>query len=335
MGKILKKPSALIIFIASILFVIIIPSVSEDYNMMIVNLSLIYTIATFGISVLLGLGGQLSFGAVAFMGVGAYIVANLSSGRWGLCLNTSLSLIIAIVTSALLSFLLGLVLFRLKDTYFTFATIGLVQVAWCFYMNYKPLFGGPDGISGINTLSIFGFSPKNYNQWFYTLVIIVFIIALLIERIRRTKLGRSLSSIRDNEIAAYTLGVNVYITKVIAFTIAGILAALAGALYAMHSQFVCGDMFTFERATSYIIMAMLGGVNNTAGIIVGSVLITMLPEWLRTVKEYLQLFYGIGIILLMVFMPMGLAGLYETLVKKIKQVFIKNKTLLLDKKEDR
>lgn len=319
MKKRVIKPTTWLLFTAAVVFAVVAPRVNQGYSMMILNLALIYSIATYGISVLLGLGGQLSFSAVAFMGLGAYITANLCSGRHGFWMDTFLSLLLIIPVSALVAFLMGMVLFRLKGAYFTFATIGLVQVAWSFFLSYKPLFGGPDGISGIATLRIFGWSPANYNQWFYVMAAFVLIVALLVERIRRSQLGRSLSAIRDNEIAAQTLGINVYITKVIAFTIAGVLAALAGSLYAMHSQFVSSDMFTFERATSYIIMAMLGGVNNTAGILVGSLLVTMLPEWLRGMQQYLQLIYGVGVILLMVFMPMGLAGLASNACKSIRR----------------
>lgn len=317
--KVKIRFSTIIIFIAAAIFCAVVPMLNEGYSMMVLNLALIYSIATYGLSVMLGLGGQLSFAAVAFMGFGAYFTANLCSGRLGFWMDTTLVILITLVAAAVVSYLLGLLLFRLSGTYFTFATIGLVQVAWSFYLSYKPLFGGPDGISGISTIRIFGWSPANYNQWFYLLAIVVLVVALAVERVRRSQLGRSLSAIRDNEIAAQTLGINVYKTKIIAFTIAGVLAALAGSLYAMHSQFVSSDMFTFERATSYIIMAMLGGVNNTAGIFVGSLLVTMLPEWLRFMQQYLQLIYGIGVILLMVFMPMGLAGVASNISKNIKR----------------
>ena len=156
-------------------------------------------------------------------------------------------------------------------------------------------------------------------------MVFVAIVAFIVERIRRSKLGRSLASIRDNDVAAMTLGVNVYKTKVIAFTIACTLAALAGALYAMHSNYVSADMFTYERSTSYIIMAMLGGVNNTFGVFFGSLLVTMLPEWLREIQGYLQLCYGIGIILLMVFMPDGLAGLFKMLFAKLEKKLLGKK----------
>lgn len=319
--KLKLKPTTLLILLATLAFVLVIPNVTKGYSMMIVNLGLIYAIAALGVSVMLGMGGQLVFSAVAFMGVGAYLTGNLNNGRLGVTLSTPLVLLITILFTAVLAYLLGLVLFRLKGTYFTFATIGLVQVAWSFYLNYKPLFGGPDGVSNIANLKVFGFSPQNYTQWFYILIVFVIVIAFLVEKVRSSQLGRSLAAIRDNEIAAFTLGINVFKTKVIAFTIAAVLAAIAGSLYAMHSRFVSSDMFTFERATSYIIMAMLGGVNNTFGVVIGSLLVTALPEWLRGLQRYLQLIYGIGVVLLMVFMPMGLAGVASNISKDIKRRF--------------
>ncbi len=317
--KLKIKPSTLMIFLATAVFVIVAPNLNQDYSQMILNLALIYCIATYGISIMLGMGGQLAFSAVAFMGVGAYFTANMCSGRLGFWMDTGVALLLTILLSGVLAFGIGAILLKLKGTYFTFATIGLVQVAWCFYSNYRQVFGGPDGISGIQTLSLLGHPIVERKAWFYVLCGIVLIVALLVERIRSTQLGRSLASIRDNETAAYTLGVNVYLTKVIAFTIAGVLAAISGALYAMHSQFVSSDMFTFERATSYIIMAMLGGVNNTAGIFVGSILVTMLPEWLRSMQMYLQLIYGVSVILLMIFMPMGISGLASIFCKKLNK----------------
>lgn len=305
-----------IILVVLTAFMIIAPMFTNDYSMQVLNIAAINSIATLGISVMLGMGGQLSFSAVSFMGIGAYTLANLTSGRQGFIMDTLLATFISMLVATVLAFAFGLILFRLKGTYFTFATIGLVQVTYAIYMNFKPLSGGPDGISGIPFISIFGMKATGYRQLFYVIMAFVLISMFLIERIRTTQLGRSLASIRDNEIAAQTLGVDVYRTKVIAFTIAGTLAGLAGALLAMHNRFIAADNFTFDVTTTYIIMAMLGGVNNTVGVFVGSLLVTMLPEWLRPVQQYLKLIYGIGVILLMVFMPMGLAGLMTSLLKK-------------------
>jgi len=302
---------------AFVAFVVYAPRFTNDYSMMIMNVALINFISALGLSVMLGMGGQLSFAAVSFMGLGAYCLANLTSGRIGIAWEPVPALAAATLFAAVSAYISGSVLFRLRGTYFTFATIGLVQVTWSVYLNYRPLCGGPDGVSGIPVISILGMSPRNYHDWFYILIAFALVAGALVERVRRTRLGRSLASIRDNEIAAQTLGVNIYRTKIIAFTIAGALSGLSGGLYAMHGQFISSDLFTFEVATTYVIMTMLGGVNNTAGVFFGAILVTMLPEWLRPVQRYLKLCYGVGIIILMVFMPMGLAGLCNAILKKI------------------
>jgi branched-chain amino acid transport system permease protein len=295
------------------------PKFTNDYSMMILNISLINFIAALGLSVMLGMGGQLSFAAVSFMGAGAYFVANLTNGRFGAVWEPVPVLAGAVLFAALTAWVCGSILFRLSGTYFTFATIGFVQVTWSVYLNYRFLCGGPDGISGIPVIRFLGMSPRNYHDWFYILLGFVLVAGLLVERVRKSRLGRSLASIRDNEIAAQTLGVDIYRTKVIAFTIAGALSGLAGGLYAMHNQFISSDLFTFDMATTYVIMAMLGGVNDTAGVFVGAILVTMLPEWLRPVQRYLKLAYGVGVILLMIFMPMGLAGLGGAILKKVSK----------------
>lgn len=312
------KPALVVKLGILLLFVLIVPNFTNDYSMQVLNVSLIMAILAFGLSILLGMGGMLTFAGSAFMGLGAYLVANLLTGRLGYIMNPAESLITAILVCTLAAFLIGLVLLRLRGTFFTFATIALVQVSWSIYMNYKPFTGGPDGISRIPAFSIFGFTPRGYREWFYMLVIIVMICIFFVERIRSTKLGRSLAAVRDSEIAAQSLGVNIYRTKVIAFTITGALSALAGGLYAMHGGFISADNFTFDMATTYIIIVMLGGVNDTFGVLVGAILVNMLPEWLRPLARYIRLIYGIGVILLMIFMPMGLAGLAKQMVEKCR-----------------
>lgn len=317
--KVLIKPSTIILLVACALFIVFIPLRYSGYNLMLYNTALIYAIVVFGLSLMLGMGGQLTFAGLAFMGAGTFYVANLCSGRWGFWVNNSLALITTPIVTGLLGFLIGSVLLKLKGTYFTFSTIALVQVAYSFYQNSRPISGGPDGISNIAPLRILGFEFNNYKRWFYLLVVLVIIVALIIERIRRTRFGRSLAAIRDNETAALTLGINVYRTKVIAFAITAMLGGLAGGLYAMQGRFAGSDMFTFERSTLFIIMGMIGGINNTFGVVIGSILVAMLPEWLRSLQRYLQLIYGLSVIVLMIFMPMGLAGIGSEMCKRIKR----------------
>lgn len=305
------------LLIAVVAFYFIVSALCTSlYLMMVVDIALIYSLVAYSVSVMLGMGGELSFAGVAFMGGGAFLVANLTTGRLGITLSPFVAFLMIIPAFIVIGFLIGLVLLRLKSTFFTFATIGLVQMAYTIYNNYKPLFGGADGIAGIPSTAIFGITLSDYYNWFPLLLIIAVAVGLFVERIRSTPLGRSLASCRDNETAARILGVNVYMTKVIAFTIAAVLSAMAGGLYAMLTKFVSADMFTYAMSTKYIIMAMLGGVQSTIGAFVGAFIVQVLPQVLSAFEGYLQLFWGFCIVLLMVFMPEGLAGIVKRFVKK-------------------
>lgn len=311
------SPSFMLIALC-IISILVVPNNLGGYSLMVVNTALIYAIVSFGLSIMLGMGGQLSFAGLPFMGVGAYVIGNCCSGRLGFWIQPVLAIPLAVLITGIVAFLLGLVLFKLKGTYFTFATIALVQVSWSFYQNYAPLFGGPGGISSITKLTIGTIRFSTPTNWFYLLVIVMTLTALFTERIRFTALGRSLASIRDDETAALTLGVNVYITKVIALTISGVMAGLAGSMYALSGSFISSDMFNFERSTLFIIITMIGGVNNSFGIVLGSMLITVLPEFLRDfemVAVCLQLIYGLTVVILMLFMPMGLTGMFSDLFR--------------------
>ena len=327
-----KKVSTatIIVCVVAALFVLIMPRVNHGYKMLCLNLTLIYAMVALSVSVMLGMGGQMTFAGVTMMGVGGYFAANLTSGRLGFAWPTLPVLLLAPIFTAIVAFLIGLVLLKLRGTYFTFSTIGLLQVAFSFYSMNRPVFGGYDGITNVPAIDIFGFVPKTYNEWFYVLAVCLLLVSIAVERIRSTKLGRSLAAVRDNETAAKTFGINVYMTKVYAFVIAGAICGFAGAIYAMMNKYISADTFSFDVGVQYIIMAMLGGVNNTVGCIVGAILIGMLPEWLRSMEGYMQLIYGVGVILLMIFMPMGLSGLLQSLLKKWRKRGIAKKAVTAD-----
>lgn len=317
----LKNLKFVVLIVFIVAFAIVIPLTSSGYQMMVVDVALLYFVAALGLSLLQGMGGMMSLAQVSFMGIGAFSTAQLSK-NFGL--PTLLSVILAVFISALVSLIMGAILLRLKGSYFVFATMGLMQILANIFLNYKPLTGGPDGMSNIPSLDLGPLSPgSDRNKWFYILLVVAFICGVFIENIRCTHLGRALSSVRDNEIAAMSLGINVYFTRLVAFIIAGSLAGFSGALYAHYSTFVSHSLFSQTTGTLFLMMIMLGGVNSTVGTFVGALLVTMLPEWMRPLKEYLMLIYGLGIILMMLFMPMGLAGLFQSIIKTIKSRFPK------------
>lgn len=297
-------------------FYVWIPGTSGTYTITVMNGALIYYIANVGCALMLGQCGMVSFASVAFMGVGGYTSAVLALELgW----NPFITMIIATLFSMFVAWLLGLALMRLNGTFFTFSTIALVQISFTIFNGWKKVTGGPNGIARIPSFRFMGWEAKTYFDNYYILITMCILAALLAMRLKRTNLGRAMSSVRDNELVAKSLGVNVYTTKVTAFVIAAGFAGFAGAALVHNSHYVVSTYFTFDNATTYIIQVMVGGVYNFAGVFLGTILITMLPEWLRFLQEYIRLVYGVGVILLMIFMPMGIWGAMSGQVKRIKK----------------
>jgi len=270
-----------------------------------------------GFEIMLGMGGQISFAQAGFWGLGAYTTA-IATVRLGF--HPLIAILISAVFTTVFAVLLGSVLFRLKGHYFGFATIGVVQILMSIFQNWTPVTGGADGIPNIPNLDIVFFEFKNSMTYYYVLAIIAVILALIVYRMKKTSLGRALEAIRDNEVAAQCMGVNVFTTKNIAFGISAFFASIAGSLWAFLNGYISATTFSFEQSTIFLIMLMIGGVTNLAGAFIGAILLTMLPELLRFLQEYILFVYGLGIILTMVFMPQGLVGGAKTLYAKfIKQ----------------
>lgn len=316
-GQLKNTLSYLVLALAGLfLAYYLVPQKTGTYMITVINGALIYYIANIGCTLMLGQCGLVSFAAVAFMGVGGYTSALLSL-RLGM--NPMLAMLCAMALSMLAAWLLGMPLMRLNGTFFTFSTIALVQISYTIFNGWKAVTGGPNGIAQVPSFHFFGWTADNYYKNYYVLITLCIVAAVIASRLKKTNFGRAMASVRDNAMAAKCLGVNVYRTKVTSFVIAAGFAGMAGAALVHSSRYVVSTYFTFSTATTNIIQIMVGGVNNLFGVFLGTILITMLPEWLRPLQEYIRLIYGVGVILLMIFMPMGLWGAFEGLVRLIKR----------------
>ena len=323
-GFTLTHAGYLIAALLCVLIFVLLPN--EDtlsrYMAKVINEGLIYFIAVLGLCVMLGMGGQVTFSTAGMMGIGAYGTAILAT-RFGM--PTLPALLISVVVGGIFSFVMGLALFRLKGSYFSFASIGFTTLLYTIFSNWMEVTGGPDGISRIPALDLGFFSCDNYYDYFRVYFIVAIICFLVVVRMRKTSFGRALASVRDNEIAARSFGINAYMTKVFSFTIAGVLACLAGAMYALHAGYISPEPFKYDQSAIYLIMVMLGGVDSTFGAFIGSMLLTILPEQMRFLQSYYKLVYGVGVIILMVVMPMGVMGMVHALRNKIRMIIKRKK----------
>lgn len=304
------KIAAMVVVCMAIFLIVPRENVTSKYMMKVINEGMVYFIAVLGLSVMLGMGGQVTFSTAAIMGVGAYISAYLTTK---FDVDPLLTVLLSMIIGGIFSYLLGLALFRLKGSYFSFASIGLAQLLYTIYTNWAQVTGGADGIRNIPQLDLHFFRCENYYDYFKVYFIVAVICFFIVDRIRKTYFGRALASVRDNEINAKCMGINTYRTKVLSFLIAGVLASLAGSMYALLERYISPDPFKYDQSAIYLIMVMLGGVESTFGAFLGTMLLTFLPEKLRFLQSYYKLVYGVGVIFLMIVMPMGLMGIYDNI----------------------
>jgi len=286
----------------------------------IINCAFIYFFAVSGMYLLLGLGGMMTMHAIAFMGFSAFVTGFLNTK---MDVPILLAMLAAICATTLLSFIIGAPLLRLDGRALMFGTMGIIYIGNSVFQNFFEFTGGPNGTSGIEKIVVFGHKFGTFKDWFVLLAIFAVLIILLMRRIKNTSFGRSLMAIRDDATAAQCMGVNVYRTKVIAFILAGLLTGTGGALYAAHNGTISASLFSFATQTKFLIMLMLGGVMSPVGTLFGCVLVNYLPEIARSAASYLNMLYGAMIVLMMIFMPMGLAGIGKGFVSKIRRALKK------------
>lgn len=264
---------------------------------------MINTILALSLNILIGYAGQVSLGHAAFFGIGAYTSAILTV-KFGM--NYWLALPLSILVSGFIGLLLGLPALRVKEDFLVLATIGINFVVVSIF-NYVKFFGGPYGILGLPRPSLFGVA---FNTRIYALYVLIWTIAVFffVKYISNTYLKLGFDALRENEDAAESVGVGLARYKMYAFMIAGLLAGLAGNLWAHYMMVVFPDNFSFPTSIGILTMVVVGGVGTLLGPIVGAALITFLPELLRFASNYRMLIYGFIIVFTMFFMPKGIVG---------------------------
>jgi branched-chain amino acid transport system permease protein len=263
-----------------------------------------FAIAVFGLSVVLGLCGQINLAQAAFFGIGAYAVGIGTSDyhlSYWLCLAGGC--ILALLAGALL----GMSTLRLGGHYLAMVTISFQQIVTLVMINTIWLTHGPDGVPRIGRPDLFQ-SSQSYLAYCVAMLALV---GYLVWRLADTRLGRAMRAVRDNELAAGVVGVDVFRTKVSAFALSAVLGGLAGGLFAGGFAYVSPDQFSFAESVVFLTMSLLGGVASPIGSAIGTGLLILIPEWLRFLKSVPGLYlaiYGLSVILIIRYMPDGIWG---------------------------
>ena len=288
----------------------------SDYVLNIFMNSVTYAMAVLGMVVVLGYAGQINLAQAAFFGVGAYAVA-LGTVDHGM--SFWISVLLGMGAAAIAGLVLGLTTLRLGGHYLAMITISFQQIFDLVMVNWIPVTHGPDGIAGINPPSLFSLALTDKRAYLLFCAVVLFLLIWFVWWVPGTRLGRAMRAVRDNELAAETIGVHTLRTKVIAFTISAVLGGIGGSLYAAGFSYISPDNFSFLRSIEFLTAVLLGGAQSPFGAALGTVLIVLLPEWLRFLKSLYLAVYGLGVILIIVFLPEGIWGLLRNTFQRVRK----------------
>ena len=291
--------------IAGLLLLTIPHLLPGKYLLQLVNLGLISLIVVVGLNYITGYCGQINFGQAAFWGIGAYVTA-LSTMNG---VSFWLALPLAAIATGLCSLLLGIPTLKLRAYYLAMATIGFGEIVQLVLIHWEPVTGGTSGLRGVPGVSIGGhLISGNLEQYYFLLAWCALALGLAL-RVRASKLGRAMIALRDSEIAAEVAGVDTVRIKMLAFAMSSMYAGVAGGLYVSYVNYVSPDLFSNAQAVLFFTMLVVGGTGSAVGAVLGTALLTALPEALRFLKEWYLVLYGVGVILIIIFIPEGLASL--------------------------
>ena len=277
----------------------------DDYTLSWMTTAGLYLMLVVCVQLIIAQAGQLSFGHAAFYGIGAYTAALLSiKAHW----PTLLALLAAPVVTGVVALIVGRPVLKLKYFYLALATIGLASICSVIVVQ-ATVTGGELGLAPVPTLDIFGFQVGTYLRQYYVVWIVAMVILLLTQRALRLRLGRSLRAIATSEVAASTLGMRTANWKLAAFVAGAVYCGFAGALFAFVFSAVSPGQFAFSAALIPVIMMLVGGADTLWGGLVGAVLMTYVSNRLSSAQQYSGLIYSLILIGLLLFLPMGLAGL--------------------------
>jgi len=273
-----------------------------------------------GLSLLTGFTGLFSFGHAGFMAIGAYTAAMFTL-KFNILpesmfqLQFYLALIAGGLVAMIFSLIIGKLTLNLKGDYFCIATLGFGEAIRLILDNVD-YFGGARGLSSITT----------QGTTTLTNVVIINIIAItVLVFIIKSRHGRNMVAIREEELAAQTIGIDVFKYKMISFAISAFYAGIAGGLMAHYFGYIQPIMFKLVKSTELTIIVIFGGLGSVSGSVVGTILLTFLPELLRSFANWRLVLYGAAVIIIMISRPQGLMGGKEFSIKGIVRFFLKRR----------
>lgn len=302
----------------------------------ITNLAVLYVLLSLGLNIVVGHAGLLDLGYIAFYAVGAYVYALLASPHFNLHLPFWVILPIGAAVACFFGVLLGAPTLKLRGDYLAIVTLGFGEIIRIFLNNLSEpinITNGPKGITTIDPISIFGVNFSDTTQlgdivfsgpikYYYFLLFVLLIVIVINLRLQNSRIGRAWEAIREDEMAARSMGINTRNLKLLAFAMGASFGGIAGGMFSAMQGFISPESFVLTESVMVLSMVVLGGMGNIWGVILGAILLSFVPEILRYTVEPAQqalfgrmiidpevirmLLFGLAMVVMMLFRPAGI-----------------------------
>lgn len=310
-----------VFFIALLAVLVALPFlVTNKYFLHIIISCFIYACLALSLNLVIGFTGQFSLGHVTFYGLGAYITSLLM-------LRADMSFWPAALISAAsvgaFGALLALPTLRLRGDYIAVVTLGFGEVFRLFLTNAIDLTRGPMGLPGIPSPVIAGFKINTKIEYYFFALIILLLVIIFLKRLTTSGFGLAMLSVKEDEIAASSIGIYPVRYKFWGFVIGAVIAGIMGSFYAVYTAFISPSSFQYSESISMVAMVVLGGLGNMVGAVMGAVILTVLPEALRFLSEFRMVIYGLAMVIMMIFRPNGIWGMDKRIKNSYKKYVIR------------
>lgn len=306
---------AVMLLLVVALFLVPVVLKSQVYLIFVLCTIGIYVIVNSGLDIVYGYSGQISIGQAGFYAIGAYVSALLS-------VRLGMPVFLAMIAGALAAAVVGIVIAipatRVEHHFLALVTIGFGEIVWLVFQNGGSFTGGADGIVAIPPLRFGSLVFASYQSYYYVILVCVILALAVKASLINSRIGRAFMAIKYNPAASSAFGIDIVKYKVTAFAIGAFYAGLGGALYAHLIWFVSPETFTLNQSVLFLTMVLLGGAGSLWGPVIGTVLLIVVLEILQGFGTYQMAVYGVIIMLILFFMPQGIAGGIEGMVRKRK-----------------
>jgi branched-chain amino acid transport system permease protein len=291
----------------AVVLAVLAPGALQQYKLYVASLTLVYVKLAIGLNLTLGYAGQISLCHAAFMAFGAYAAA--------IARQRGLPFEVGLVAGAAIAFASGLVVgfpaLKVKHHFLAMVTLGFNIIVFLVLRNWETLTGGSFGISGIKRPSWGPFSFASDRAYYFYILGWAAAVVASAYWILTSRWGRAFRAIRENEMRAEAVGVSLRNYKLMAFAVGGAYAGIGGALFAPLLGYIDPGAFTLDRSIQFLMMVVMGGLGRFEGPFIGAIVVTVLPEVLRGSEGLYLIIYALAVILMMLFMPKGLVGLWD------------------------